>query len=460
MFRFAFLLTVCFVVTSGLAAEPTNWPRFRGADGLGISENSNLPDAFGPDQNVLWKTELPTGNSSPVVWDGKVFLTGYDGEKLETFCLDAKSGSIQWRVTSPLRTGKVPYVRRTNTPASPSPAVDKNVVCVYFDAFGLLAYDHDGKELWKKRLPKAKQPWGVGTSPIIADGRVFLNVDQDIDSYLIAIDAANGKEVWRTDRPDARRGFSTPVVSGDQLIVAGSLRVAAYGLADGKELWTVKGLPYQVSPSPVVVDETVFMAAWDLGYTGLDFDTFLNEYDANKSGTITQDEHNFAWDFPKFDRNKDKVVTREEFEELKDVFEASHDSLMAIRLGGAGDVTQSHIKWEATTSLPHIPTVLVYRGMVYTVRNGGILCCYDAASGKRHFQKRLPGGGNYYASPVAANGRVYFASEKGVVSVIAANNEYELLFSCEFDEKILATPAIVDDTMIIRSEGSVYALGK
>ena len=350
----------------------------------------------------------------PRVWEDKVFLTGFANKKLETICLDVASGQILWRATAPLRNGKVPKVRSVNSKASPSAAVNDQVVCVYFDAFGLLGYDHDGNPLWQMELPKAKQPWGVGASPIIADGLV---------------------------------------------IVAGSLRLTAYHVDDGKEAWTVQGLPYQVSASPVVADDRVFVAAWDLGYTGLQFDSFLTEHDKDQSGTITADECNFGWDFPKFDRNKDKVVTREEFNELMTVCEKSHDSLMAIRLGGSGDVTDSHVQWEATQSLPQVPTVLVYRDLVYTVRNGGILCCYDANTGKRHFQNRLPGGGNYYSSPIAVNGKVYFASEKGVVSVIKASTEYSLLSKHEFEDKIFATPAIINDTMLIRSGETLFAIG-
>ena len=456
---FTLFLGVCTHVFAG----DGDWPRFRGPGGRGIAEQAELPNEFGPNAtnpNVLWKTNVPLGHSSPVIWSGKVFLTGRTDDKLETLCLDAARGEILWRVASPLRNGTIPKVRRVNSEASPSAAVNANIVCVYFDAFGLVAYDHDGKELWQKKLPKAKQPWGVGTSPIISDDRVYLNVDQDIDSYLLALEADSGKEIWRTTRPDARRGFSTPVIAGDQIIVAGSLRLVAYDLSDGKEAWTVKGLPYQVSPSPVVVDESVYIAAWDLGYTGLNFDNFLNEYDKDKSGTITAQEYNFMWDFPKFDRNKDKEVTREEFDGLVNVFSESHDSLMSIRLGGTGNVSDSHVRWEVTNSLPHIPSLLVYRGLLYTVKNGGVVCCYDAETGKRHFQKRLPAGGNYYSSPIAAGGNVYFASEKGIVSVIEASTEYKLLSKNEFDDKILATPAVTGNTMLIRSGKTLYAIAQ
>ena len=454
------IISLLSVLGSVVVADPANWSRFRGSDGLGISEHSDPPVEFGPTKNVRWRTTLPSGHSSPVIWEDKIFLTGSDDEILETICLDTETGSILWRATAPMRSGKIPYFRRVNSAASPSPAVNQDIVCVYFDAFGLIAYDHEGKQLWKKQLPKSKQPWGVGASPIIVDGRVYLNVDQDIDSYLIAVNALSGEEVWRTERPTVRRGFSTPVVTNDRLIVAGSLRVTAYDLADGREVWSAKGLPYQVSPSPVVVDDTLYMAAWDLGGIGASFDSYLERFDADKSGTISKQEHNFQWDFPKFDRNKDNLVTREEFEDLENVFAASHDSLMAIRLGGSGDVTDSHVKWESTTSLPHIPSVLVYKDLVYTVRNGGIVCCYDAATGKRHYQDRLPAGGNYYASPVAVNGKVIFASEKGVVSVIKASADFDVLAKNVFDENIMATPAFYGDTMLIRSGGTLYAIGE
>ena len=145
-----------------------------------------------------------------------------------------------------------------------------------------------------------------------------------------------GEEVWRTERVEFRRGWSTPLVVDNQLIVAGSLKLVAYNLKDGTEVWTVSGLPYQVSPSPIVFDNTIFMAAWDAGGVGADFDTYLSEYDKNQSGTIEFKEHNFRWDFPKYDRNKDWKVTRQEFDELVGVFNASRNALMAVHPVGAG----------------------------------------------------------------------------------------------------------------------------
>ena len=174
-----------FAIGTARAAEPS-WPRFRGPNGSGVSEGSVLPVDFGPERNVKWKTELEPGHSSPVISGDRIFLTGFTTEKLFTICVDRNTGDVVWKQEAPLRNGTVPRVRKTNSPASSSPAVDGEAVYVYFDAFGILAYDLAGNERWRKKLPKAKQPWGAGASPVVAGDLVILNVDQDIDSYLLA----------------------------------------------------------------------------------------------------------------------------------------------------------------------------------------------------------------------------------------------------------------------------------
>jgi outer membrane protein assembly factor BamB len=434
------------------------WPQFRGPNGNGVAEESGVPIEFGPQKNVLWKTPVPEGHSSPVIWSDRIFLTAFDEGRLETICLDRITGGILWRRTAGERK-KLRKGHPTNSRASSTPATDGKRVFVYFGPIGLVAYDFDGNEKWRMPVPAVKQPWGVGTSPIVAGARVLLNIDYDIGSFLVAVDAATGKTIWKAERAEFRRGWSTPLVLPDdnQVVVAGSLRLVAYDLISGHEVWTVKGLPYQVSPSPVLADDMLYFAAWDAGGFGLTFDAVLASYDKDKDEKITFQEHNFGYDHPKFDRDKDGFVTRPEFDGFIQFMKQSRPALLAIRPGGEGNVTDTHVKWESSASLPHIPSVLAYRDLIYTVRNGGIVTCYDAKTGRQHYRSRIPAPGNHYASPTANDGKIYFASQKGAVVVVKAGPTMEVLAINKIAEPVFASPAFVDRKIYLRTGKHLYA---
>ena len=208
------------------------------------ARKTGVPVEFGPGKNLLWKTPVPEGHSSPVIWNDRIFLTSFESGRLETLCLDRNTGEILWR--TPVEQQKVRKGHSTNSRASPTSATDGERVYVYFGPVGLLAYNFDGKEQWRSPLPMAKQPWGVGSSPVVAGDRVLLNVDSDIGSYLLAVHATTGKTIWKTERREFRRGWSTPLVlpKHDQVVMSGSLRLVAYDLTSGHEVWTVQRLPY------------------------------------------------------------------------------------------------------------------------------------------------------------------------------------------------------------------------
>ena len=461
----AMALGMVFVTSMAIAGDQARWPRFRGAQGDGVAEEKGVPVEFGPNRNVLWKTELPPGHSSPVIWNELIFLTAVastpDDQRLETICLDRISGDILWRRTAPAQ--RVVNGHRRNTPASATPVVDGESVYVYFGSFGMIAYDFEGNERWKRILPQPLMPWGVGCSPVIAGETLLLNQDQDVGAHLLALDTKSGATKWKADRPEFRRGFSTPLVLPDsgQVVVAGSNRIVGYDVQDGREIWTVRGLPYQVSPSPIESDGSIFFAGAE-GIGGgriRPFQTVLPLYDTDGDGSLSYEE--FAAhcnsEFPKFDRDKDGIISKAEYEGFEKFYASTDNAILAIRLGGQGDVTDTHVTWKGNASLPNVPSLLPYRGQIHAVANGGITTCYDAKTGILLYRERLPGPGSYYASPVATDGRIYFASERGVVTVIESGTTLKVLAKNNIGEEILASPAIVDGTLYLRTSERLYA---
>ena len=468
--------TVLFGVLGVLAGMARGgdvaWPQFRGPNGIGVGEAQSLPVRFGPNENLVWEAIVPKGASSPCIWGDRIFLTGVSDGRLETLAVDRKTGRILWHRPAP----KVELEDVHNiygSPAAPTPATDGQRVYVYFGSYGLLCYDFTGKELWKKPLPKPITVWGSSTSPIVAGDRVLLKCDQDVGSYLLAVDARSGKTIWKTERPGFPKGFATPMVWNhdgiDEVIVPGTLRLKAYDLEHGKERWSVAGLARIVCPTPVTGQGLLFVSAWTPGADPGDrikapsFDEQLAKNDKNKDGKITLDEvHEDALRrrFRHFDANKDGVVLRDEWNSMVHVFDKAQNVLLAIRPGGKGDVTDTHIVWKQTRYIPYVPSPLYYRGRIHLVKDLGITSCYDAATGKPLYQERLGVRGNYYASPVAGDGKIYMASEPGVVAVLRAGDTLDVLARNDLGEPILATPAIVDGKLYVRTEGHLYAFGK
>lgn len=458
-----------------LPAAASDWTQFRGPNASGIADgNPDLPVEFDPGTNVVWKTALPPGHSSPSIGANAIFVTAIENDKLFTFNLDRSTGRIRWRREAP-RPRRQVIERPANSPVSATPVTDGRNVIVFFQDFGLLAYGPDGQELWRRPLGPFNNPFGHGASPVLAGNTLLMNCDQDTGSFLLALDKDTGRTLWRTERNHAQRGYSTPVLyraadGSDQVLVAGSYRLSGYDLKTGKEIWYIRRLPWQIKPTPVIAGDVVYFSTWagesEPGEQENvpSFEEALAQLDANKDGKLSKAEI------------KDpKVVARfDEYLDLDDSgFLEAHDwqqfrerrlgenAIRAYRLGGKGDITESHLLWKQSKSLPNVPSPLVYRGIVYLLKEGGILTAYDAKTGETLKQARLSGAlGDYYSSPIAADGRIYVASEEGKVVVISAGAQWQIIRINTIDDECKATPAIAENKLYLRSRGALYCFSK
>ncbi|HUR47204.1 MAG TPA: PQQ-binding-like beta-propeller repeat protein [Candidatus Saccharimonadales bacterium] len=448
------------------------WPEFRGPGGLSVAPNGNPPVYFGTDSNVVWKVSLPSGNSSPAIWGNRIFVTGFDKQTLETICLDRATGSILWRHAAPAN--KIEPSHNIGSPACPTPATDGSRVYVYFGSFGLLCYDMDGKEVWRKPIPMPIVEFGSGTSPILAGDRLILNCDQDMNSFLLAVDKTNGKEVWRTDRSEFRRGFATPLLwqhdGVEELVVPGSLWLKSYDPGNGHERWTYRGTSRVACSSPVAGDNMLFSASWNVGgdegerITMQKFAEVVGEYDKNKDGKFSMEEvpKGAVRDrFSQIDINKDNLVTEEEWNGMAEAFAKAENAVLAIRAGGRGDITKSHLAWKQTRSLPYVSSPLYYQGRLHTIKNGGLASAYEAKTGKVLYQdERLGAIGDYYSSAVAAQGRIYAASQKGMVVVFEAADYLNVIARNDLHENVMSTPAVAGDRIYYRTANHLFAFGE
>jgi len=454
-------------------ADGTDWPRFRGPNGAGVAEARNLPAEFGPDQNVIWKTALPAGYSSPIVSAGRIFVTATEDEKLFTIALDLASGRELWRRESP-RDRKEKLDKR-NGPASPTAAADGRNVFVFFPDFGLVSYDFDGKERWRKPLGPFNNIYGMAASPILVDGKVILVCDQASGSFIAAFEEGSGREVWRKPRPEAISGHSTPILYHPkgaptaQILAPGSLRMDAYSPATGESVWWVNSLPGEMKSGAVLLGDTVFVSGFNTPQNDPGaqvavppFDEVLAAQDADRSGTLSEAEvtdKNVKGMFFFIDLNSDGSIDAPEWR-MYMANAASENGLLAFRADGRGDMTHKGLVWKYQRSVPQLPTVLEYLNTLYMINDGGILTTFDPRTGEVRKQARLRGAvDSYYASPVAGDGKVFIASRSGIVVVLKAGGEQEILSVNRLDEEIFATPAIVGSRIYLRTANTLYCFG-
>lgn len=445
-----------------------DWSRFRGPNGIGVAEEASLPDSIGPETNVAWKTDLPMGKSSPALTEDRIFLTAHEEEKLFTLGLDRATGKILWKRQAPDR--RLEKMHQLNDEASSSPVTDGENVYVFFGGFGMLSYTADGEERWRRPMGPFTNFHGMGASPVYYDGKVLMICDQDQGAYLVAVDAATGETVWRVERPDMVHSFSTPVLyepadGPAELVVAGSYQMVSYAVDDGRELWRYRGLTYQVKSSPVILGDSLYFNAWAPGGEPAvrlvlpPFAEALEKLDANKDGELSKAEVPQEWqpgNWDMQDLNKNGSFDARDWQYYSQR-RTSTNSTLAVKMGGRGDVTESHVKWLSQKNMPDVPGVLVYRGVLYLIKNGGILTTLNPEDGSMLWQGRVREAlDNYYASPVAGDGKVYLASEKGLVTVLEPGAKPEPMSTTDFGEAIFATPALADGKIYLRTRSKLY----
>ena len=358
-----------------------------------------------------------------------MFLTEFDqaNKRLSTLGIERRTGKILWRQT--VAPERIEEVHELSSPAGATPVTDGESVYVYFGSYGLLSYDLNGNLKWERRLPLPQNPYGAVSSPIVAGDLLVLN-HQGKDAYLLAVNRRDGRTVWKTDRSLLQYGWSTPVHwrhdGVDEIIVLGgdfkpNQRLMAYGLADGAERWWIGGLPPSGKSTPVIGDGLLFFAAPDI-----------------------------IWETSAERQNPERAAQ----------FYANNSArVVAVRPGGKGEVSATNIVWSEKKGVPGVPSPLYYNGRLYTFQNGGIVFCRVARTGELLYNARLGAPGYYYSSPIAADQKIYIASEEGVVVVLDAGPKFNVLATNKLAAGILATPAIVDGNIYVRTDSHLYAFG-
>lgn len=416
-------LVVLFFFVAGLI-RAENWPGWRGPSGDGVSAGKGIPTKWSSTENIAWKIAVPgEGHSSPIVWGDKVFLTSSLTEKNKRIllCIDRLSGQTVWQrdvVQSPPET-----VHRLNSRASGTPATDgKQVYVTFMRAEGdeviapnvgserlitpgkiiVAAYDLDGNEKWKTNVGDFLSAHGFNTCPVLFEDLLILNGDHDGDAYLVALDRQSGRQRWRTRRENKTRSYVTPIIREidgiTQMILSGSLCIASYDPRNGKRHWIVDGPTEQFVASMVYDGKYVFATG---GYP---------------------ERHT-----------------------------------LAIRPGGKGNVTDTHIAWRTTRGAAYVPSPIISGRYLLMVADSGIASCFEARTGKRHWMERLPGG--HSPSPVSADGLVYFVSDRGVTTIIRPSETFAVIAKNELGEPVSASPAISQGQIFLRTHQHLYCIG-
>jgi outer membrane protein assembly factor BamB len=382
------------------------WPRWRGPSGQGLVEGSGYPDEWSDTKNVLFRAAVPgSGNSSPIVFGDRIFLTTAreGGRELSLLSYRRSDLSLLWEAAVPA--DGVEHVHEKNGHASATPVTDGQRVFASFGSQGFAAFDYEGKILWHRKLGALSNYHGSAGSPILYRASVILYQDQETGSFVAAFDQKTGETVWQTART-ATVGWGTPVVvragGRDELVVSSQHAVNAYDASSGELLWTVKGNKFEVIPTPVVGHDLLFCSSGRSGPT------------------------------------------------------------LAIRPGGTGDVTSTHVVWSSPKGSPFVPSPIVAGDYLYMVNDIlSVVTAYDARTGKLAFQGRLGSEKkeSFSASPVAVDGKVFFTNDDGETFVLEAGSEFKLLRVNRLGKRTLASPALVDGRWYFRTEDELLAIG-
>jgi outer membrane protein assembly factor BamB len=411
--RFAVLLGILFLGTGPAPAE--NWPRFRGANGTGIAADKDIPIKWSAKENILWQVRLPgLGNSSPIVWGDRLFVQSAqaNGKDRLLVCLKVADGSTLWSRSVPgTKVKKHPF----NTYASSTPATDgERVYALFWDGGNVVmhAYDFNGNPVWNRDLGPFTSQHGAGASPIVYKDKVILNNDQDGKADVLALSARTGKPLWQSNRKAFRASYSTPFLldranDTPELIVTSTEGVAGLNPDNGSVNWHWSGTLGGAKMPMRTCGSSVFCSGLILACSG-------------EGGGPRH--------------------------------------TVAIRAGGKGDVTETHLAWENKKTFPYVPSPLAWGNHIYFVNDRGDAACHVAKTGKMVWSTNL--GAKFKSSPVLIDGKIYAASEEGDVFVFAAAAQFRLLAKNTVGEAVIASPAVANGRLFIRTANQLVCIGK
>ena len=463
------------LVLSAANCLAEDWPQFRGHNATGVSQESkDLPITFSREEKVLWSAELGEGIACPIISAGKVIATTMlDEHTFGVLCFDAATGKKLWH--QELDTGPTPSITSPNTQASSTPAADGQRVYVYFSTIGLLAYDlTTGEQIWKYTTPPSFYllGWGDAQSPIVYQDMVIFSRDDDLAPFLVALDKYTGEVRWKTERSEMLGGYAVPVIctadGQTDIVVAGSGKLKGYNPKTGEERWTCNTLFRTIMTSPAVVDDVIYISVQSYGDTDRVLKLALLQWrDTNQDGKLSKDEFNEAFwkKFDNGDKNQDGFLVDEE---IDDAFQASTNmvgggnTIQAVRGGGKGDVTKTHVLWNIENTSPsNITSPLVDDGRVFVVKKGGLSASFDAKTGDTvYLKKRIRNFGNYYASPISGDGKIFVQGENGFLVVLRQGPMVEVLAKNYLGDSVVATPAIAAGRIYVRTRKTLFCFSE
>ena len=466
--------------------QADDWPQFRGPNCTGISSGAKpLPVKFSATENVRWSAKVGDGVGGSVIASGRVFVSGMTAdETVSLFAFDAATGKKLWQRDWP--TGPLAEVHATNSQASATPAADSERVYFYFSTLGLLTVDaQTGKDVWERKLPTPffVFKWGPGMSPVLYRDLVLFCQDDDLNPAFYAFDKATGKLRWKDERLDMAVNYSHPVINTvdgrDEIVVAGTGRLIGYDPESGQRRWFAKVMLRNIKTTPVCLDGVIYisvqsgaianqwLASVDRDEKAGNNDNKLDKAEIQRFvGKQPIPEAFFKKTFDRGDLNKDGFLEGRELDiaflhpdnfagaDFKVTGDAAAEQfILAVRGGGQGDVTQTHLLWKhKTKNTDHIVSPFVSDGHMFLIKEGGISTVFDTQQGESvRGPKRIGSGGGYFASPVFGDGKIYLASENGNVAVLKNGADYEELALNDVGESIIATPAIADGGLFVRT---------
>ena len=450
--------------------QGADWPRFRGPNGTGVDESStNLPTEFNPSKNVRWKAAAPFGRTSPILASNRLYLTASEGDLLITLCYNATDGKLLWR--RDVKSIHKQKVFRANDAASPSAAADGQNVYVFFPDLGLISYTKDGKERWRHALGPFDNFYGMASSPVVEGDLLLLQCDHNAGSFLLALDKNSGKQRWKTERAGMAMGWSVPIITNPadgqkQIIVTGTSRIDSYYLATGERVWWTPINSEGAMGVPVWNGDSLiaFSSGHDKPWVP-SFDSTLAQYDTNKDGRLSKQEfssdkdwgEHFGW----LDSNHDGFVDAAEWKAAESFGQGGEYGILSIKPGEAkGQLPASAVQWRMKRNLPYVPSPVLYKGVYYMVKDGGITTSLNPLTGEILKQGRAADSlGEYFASPVAADGKIYLLNEAGKLTVLKALGEWEVLGVNDMGEETYATPTIAGNRIYVRTRSSLYCFG-